>query len=316
MRVFVAGATGALGRPLVRLLRARGHEVIGLTRSPLRRGLLEAMGARPVVADALDAAALGRVVRESEPSHVVHLLTALPAAGPLRGRDLRATDALRTHGTASLLRASVEAGARRLVGESFAGVYGTASFESPRDEEAPLPPVPAKGSLRKAVLAMRSLEEQLAEARRSGRIDTVVLRFGPIYGPEVGSTLALARQLRRRQVFIPRVAPGVASFVHVDDAASAILAALESPRPGAVYNVVDDEPMGIADYLRLSAAAFGAAPPRTAPVWLVRLAAPLVAAAAVTRLPLSNARARRELGWRPAYPSLREGLRQVASRIS
>jgi nucleoside-diphosphate-sugar epimerase len=316
MRVFVAGATGALGRPLVRLLRARGHEVIGLTRSPLRSGLLEALGARPAVADALDATALGRVVRESEPSHVVHLLTALPAAGPLRGRDLRATNALRTDGTANLLHASLAAGARRLVGESFAGVYGNAGFDSPRDEAAPLPPAPASGGFRSAVLAMRSLEEQLAEARRSGRIDTVALRFGPIYGPEVGSTLALARRLRRRQVFVPRAARGVASFVHVDDAAAATFAALECPRPGAVYNVVDDEPMAIAEYLRLSATAFGAPPPRTAPFWLVRLAAPLVAAAAATRLPLSNARARRELGWRPAYPSLREGLRQVARLIS
>jgi nucleoside-diphosphate-sugar epimerase len=315
MRVFVAGAAGAMGRPLVRLLRGHGHDVVGLTRRAGRRGLLEAMGARAVVADALDAAALSRTLREAEPTHVVHLLTALPAEGPLRSRDLRATNALRIVGTANLLRASVEAGARRLVGESFAGVYGTAGFESPRDEDAPLSVLPAKGGFQEAVLAMRSLEEQLAVARSGGRIETVSLRFGPIYGPEVASTLALARRLQRRQVFVPRAARGVASFVHVDDAATAILAALERPDPGPVYNVVDDEPTPVVEYLRLCAEAFGAPPPRTAPGWLLRLVAPLIAAAATTRLPLSNARARRELDWRPAYPTPREGLRQVAGAL-
>jgi nucleoside-diphosphate-sugar epimerase len=310
MKVFVAGATGALGRPLVRALVARGHEVIGLTRSAEKRRLVESLGARPAVADALDADALGRAVREARPTHVVHLLTALPAEGPLRAGHLRATNALRTRGTANLLRAAIDCRARRVVAESFVGVHGAADFDQPRGEDEPLVPVPRGGVLRDGILAMRALERQLLEARP--RIETVVLRYGLFYGPEVASTVALVHRLRRGRMFVPRGASGVSSFIHVDDAAEATVAALESERPSIVYNVVDDEPMALADYVALAAEVFGARPPRTAPVWLVKLVAPVIATAAFARLPLSNAKARVELGWRPAFPTAREGLRSVA----
>ena len=306
MRVLVAGATGAMGRPLVRLLRAEGHEVFGVTRRPQRAALLEALGARAVVADALDAVALQRALNEARPGAVVHLLTSLPPEGPLRTGDLAATNSLRVRGTGNLLRASIAAGVRRVVVESFAGVYG-AGQEVPFTEDAPLPA--PTGPFADSVLAMRSLEHQAATARL--HLETVALRFGLLYGPEVPATLALARRLRRRRVFVPRGATGVASFIHADDAATAILAALEASAPGLVYNVVDDQPVRIVDYLALAAEALGVPPPRSAPVWLVRLAAPLLALGAFTRLALSNARARAELGWAPAFPTLREGIAQV-----
>jgi nucleoside-diphosphate-sugar epimerase len=313
MKIFVAGATGVLGRPLVMALVDRGHAVTGLTRSPSRRDLVEALGARAAVADALDAEALARVVRDAAPSHVVHVLTALPPAGPLRPRDLRATNLVRTRGTANLLRAAREAGARRVVGESFLGVYGAADFDRPRGEDEPLPP-PGPGATRETVLALRSMEEQLLDARASG-LETVALRFGLFYGPGVPALAALGQALRARKVLVPRGANGVASFIHVDDAVTATVAALEHPAPAATYNVVDDEPIALTAYLATAAAAFGAPPPRTLPAWIVGLAAPVIARAAFTRVPLSNARAKAELGWRPAHPSVSESMAAVVASM-
>jgi len=186
MKVLIAGATGAIGRPLVRALVRQGHEVIGMTRTAAKRPLVESLGARAAIADALDGDGLAKVVAEVAPSHVVHLLTALPAAGPMRARDLRSTNALRVHGTANLLRAAIGARVSRIVAESFIGIYGRADFDRPRGEDAPLASVP-DGGFREAVLALRSLEEQLARARESKQIETVVLRYGGIYGPEVPS---------------------------------------------------------------------------------------------------------------------------------
>jgi nucleoside-diphosphate-sugar epimerase len=313
MKVFVAGATGVLGRPLVRALIEGGHEVTGLTRSPARRDRIEALGARAAVADALDAASIARVVQEAAPTHVVHVLTALPPAGPMRPRDLRATNLVRTRGTANLLHAAREAGARRVVAESFLGVYGAAGFDRPRGEDEPLPP-PGRGSLREAVLALRAMETQLLEARAAG-LETVALRYGGFYGPGVPGLSGLGHALRARKVFVPRGANGVASFIHVDDAVTATVAALEHPAPSAVYNVVDDEPIALTAYLAAAAAAFGAPPPRSLPAWIVGLAAPVIAAAAFMRVPLSNAKAKAELGWRPAYPSVRESLAAVVAAM-
>jgi nucleoside-diphosphate-sugar epimerase len=314
MRVFVAGATGVLGRPLVRKLVERGHDVVGLTRTAAKQSLLEEMGARAAVADALDEEALRRAVQAARPTHVVHLLTALPVGGPVRPRDLRATNRVRTEGTAHLIRAAREAGARRLVAESFLGVYGRADFDRPRSEDGPLPP-PGSGRLGAAVLALRALERQLVEARVAG-LETVALRYGLFYGPGIPALAGLGKALRARKVFVPRGATGVASFIHVDDAVTATLAALAHPSPSATYNVVDDEPIALTDYLAAAAAAFGAPAPRAVPAWVVGLAAPVIARAAFTRVPLSNAKARAELGWRPAHPSVREALAGVVAAMS
>ncbi len=312
MRVFVAGGTGALGRPLLRALHGRGHEVFALTRHPEKHSLIEALGARVVFGDALDASGLVRAVGAVEPSHIVHLLTALPPGGPLRSKDLRSTDRLRVEGTANLLRAAVEAGAKRIVAESFMGVYGTAGSAELRNEDSPLAPVPRRSALGPSINALRTLEKTLLDAREAGSIEAVVLRYGLVYGPEVPSTVAMTRRLRKRQVFVPGGANGVASFVHADDAAQATVAVLEADQPSAVYNVVDDEPLPLMAYLSLSSQLARAPLPRKAPAWLIRLAAPILAEAFFTQLPLSNSRAKNELGWTLAYPTLREGLPQTA----
>jgi 2-alkyl-3-oxoalkanoate reductase len=317
MKVFVAGATGALGLPLVRELVARGHDVTGLTRSPAKRSLLENIGARATVTDVFDAPALEAAVRAAAPTHVVHMLSALPKNGPLRITDIAATNQLRIIGTTNLLRAAIAAGAQRIVGESFSAVYGYGDLgERPRDEDN-LPTVRETDAGASAVVeALRSLEDQLLAANAQGAIEAIVLRYGMSYGPENPSTLFMIDMLRKRWLPLVRGAGGIGSFVHIDDAATATIAALERGRPGVIYNIVDDEPVNLNDYLSLLAQESGARRPITIPSWLVRLAAPLAASIAQARLPLSNARAKRDLDWRPRYPSYREGLRQVAQQLA
>lgn len=310
MDVFVAGATGTLGRPLVRALVGRGHRVVGLTRSAARRGIVEADGAEPAVADALDARALARAVAGARPSHVVHALTALPAGGPTRRRHLAATNALRIEGTQNLLRAAIEAGARRLVAESFFAVNGPVEAESPVDEDAAFAEVPA-GAFRDGVLALREMERHLALAASGGAFETVVLRFGGFYGPGVPTTEALVAQLRAgRGVSPPRA--GCTPFIHVDDAVTATMAALERGRPGAVYNIVDDEAVTYSEFIDTAASVLGARTPRRLPWWLLRLLAPLAAELVSWRLPLANARAKVELGWSPSYRTPYDGLARLA----
>jgi nucleoside-diphosphate-sugar epimerase len=174
----------------------------------------------------------------------------------------------------------------------------------------------ADAGARAVIEALRSLEDQLLAANAQGTIEAIVLRYGMTYGPENASTLYMIDMLRKRWLPLMRGAKGIGSFVHVDDAATATIAALEHGRPGAIYNIVDDEPVSLNDYLSALAQTTGARRPLAIPSWLVRLAAPLAAGMAQTRLPLSNARARRELGWRPRYPTYREGLRQVAQQLA
>jgi nucleoside-diphosphate-sugar epimerase len=313
MKILIAGATGAMGVPLVRALVHRGHDVIGLTRSLSKRALLEPLGARVAIGNALDADDMTRVVAEAAPTHIVHMLTALPPAGPMRARDLRPTNELRERGTANLVRAAIDAGVKRLVAESFIGIYGKANFDQPRGEDEPLPP-PVDGPFHEADLAVRSMEDQLRRARDARQIETVALRFGGIYGPEVASMRATLRMLRAKRLFLPRAAArGVMPFVQVDDAAAATIAALEHPSPSAVYNVVDDRPMSLTAFLDLAASTIGAPPPRTMPAWIFRLIAPLMAEAISLRMPLSNAKAKRELGWKLAYPTAQDGLRRLAA---
>jgi nucleoside-diphosphate-sugar epimerase len=314
MRVFVAGAAGALGRPLVRELVSRGHEVYGLTRTPARRALIESLGARAVVADALDGEGLRRAVVEVRPTHVVHLLTALPPAGPLRASQLDGTNRLRTEGTRNLIAAARAAGTTtRIVAESFVGVYGDARFDTPQDEDAT--PASAPAAFQPGLEAMRSLESQVLAAKD---LSGVVLRIGYIYGPEVASTLELVRLLRAGQMFYPRGGSGVGSFIHVDDAAQAIRLALEAEATSLrsrVYNVVDDAPMPPFDFMTLVARSLGVRAPRRVPGFLLRLLAPLVVMFADARLPLSNARLRRELGFSPRYPDAARGVAATLSAM-
>ncbi len=309
MRIFVAGATGAMGVPLVRRLVAAGHQVTGLTRSEQKRALLEGLGASVAVADVFDRERLGAVLREARPEAVVHLLTALPKQGPSRPADLVATNRLRTEGTENLVEAAIAAGARRLMAESIILVYGYGhSGPELLTEEHPVNRTAPRPWLQPTLDAGFALEETVLAAARAGRIEGIVLRYGFIYGPEAGSSAFAAGLIQKRRMPLVGDGSGVWSWIHLEDAAEATLAALEKGRSGEVYNIVDDEPVAWRDYLPWYAKVLGAPPPRRVPVWLVRLVMPYGALSLTSRFAVSNAKARRELGWRPTHPTYREGL--------
>jgi nucleoside-diphosphate-sugar epimerase len=302
VRVFVAGGSGTIGVPLVRALVAAGHAVFATTRSPGKRPLLGELGATPVVVDALDAPALERAVRAAAPSHVIHQLTALPKAGPRSASDLEPTNRLRDEGTRNLLRAAVAAGARRIVGGSFAVIGAAASG------------APAQDRLEPAARAVRSMETQILEAARRGEIEGIVLRYGLFYGPGCPATAAMVALARRRRLPMVRQDRGQLPYIHLDDAVAATVAALDHGLSARVYDVVDDRPASYSEMAEGLACAVGAPRPFTVPAWLLRLLVPYRARLLTARLPLSNADARRELGWAPRFPSVREGLSQTTAR--
>ena len=297
MNVFVAGGSGAIGVPLVRLLVAGGHQVTASTRSAANASMLRRLGATPAIADALDADALRRAVVTAHPTHVIHQLTALPKAGPRSTRDLIPTNRLRIEGTRNLIAAAVAAGAKRIVGGSFA-LMGAATSGVPTDVE-------------EAATAVRSMESQILEASRSGSIEGVVLRYGLFYGPENPATIRMIALARRRLLPVIRGDHGQLPFIHVDDAASATVAALDRANAGSTYDIVDDRPVSLSEIAQAIAKAAGARPPITIPSWLPRLVAPYMARMIALRLPLSNEKARAELGWRPSFPTIHEGLAQT-----
>ena len=305
MRVFVAGATGAIGRPLVRQLVAAGHEVTAMTRREDRAGGIREAGAEGVVCDVFDVEGLREAVVVARPEVVLHALTALPARFKPRGDYLAATNRVREEGTRNLVAAAKAAGASRIVAESVAFFYEPEGGLI-KDEEAPLfrdPP----GRFAAGCDALVSMERQVLEA---GEPEGVVLRFGWLYGPGTyyDSNGTIAEETRRRRNPIVGKGSGMFSFVHVEDAASAFVAALDHGRPG-VYNIVDDEPALASEWQPLYAELLGAKPPRRVPVWLARLVAGKdLTSAAVQMRGASNAKASRELGWEPTHPSWRQGF--------
>jgi nucleoside-diphosphate-sugar epimerase len=310
MKIFVAGATGALGRRLVPLLVANGHTVVGATHTPAKAQALRAAGATPVVLDALDRDAVIDAVGRAEPEVVVHQLTALAGFRDFRKLDesFAATNRLRTEGTDHLLAAARAAGARRLVAQSYAGPGFYARTGGPiKTEDDPFDPDPP-AALRRPIQAVQYLEQAVLGAEG---IQGTVLRYGGFYGPgtSLGEGGVYLEGVRRRQFPIVGAGTGVWSFLHIDDAATATLAAIEGGRAG-VYNIVDDDPAPVAEWLPFLAAAVGAKPPRRVPAWLARL---LVGEHGVVMMTQSrgaaNAKARRELGWQPAYASWRSGFR-------
>lgn len=300
MRVFVAGATGAIGRPLVRQLRDAGH-VVGMTRSERRAGLLRELGAEPVIADALDAAATRHAVAAARPDAVVNELTDL--ARPLNPRKygdwLATTNRLRIDGTRNLADAAKAAGARQLVSQSVAFAY---AFEPGAKTEDDALLGPEAGQM---ASALRSLEETTLAAPGG-----IVLRYGFFYGP--GTAYAPGGQqielIRKRRMPIIAGGKGAFPFIHVEDAAAATRAAVEAGSPG-VYNVVDDEPAYGRDWIPHVASLVGAKPPRRVPGWLAKLVAGPLAQMAMNLQPVSNEKARDALGWTLRYPSWREGFR-------
>jgi nucleoside-diphosphate-sugar epimerase len=304
MRVLVAGASGAIGRPLVRRLAGGGHEVHAMTRSPDKRASLEAMGAVPVVADALDADAVRRAVEAARPEAIVHQLTALPPMGPTRMGQLKQTARLRTEGTDNLVQAGLATGVRRIVAQSIVFIYGYRDHgDAPLEETHP---AEVGGRFDEGLVSVRYLEDRVLG---TDGLEGIALRYGLFYAPDGDGVRGMARLLRRRLLAMPGGGRGVGSFIHLDDAAAATVAALERGRPGEAYNVVDDEPAEWAQFLAELARRVGAPPPRSVPLWLAR---PLVPYAsyfmARVRLPVSNAKARAQLGWAPAHPTYREGL--------
>ncbi|MCX5042960.1 NAD(P)-dependent oxidoreductase [Aldersonia sp. NBC_00410] len=309
MKVFVAGATGALGRPLIAELVERGHEVTGMTRTAAKQDLLRKLGAGPVVADALDPGAVMRAVSDAEPDVIVHELTAIGAFNPRRMESgFALTNRLRTEGTDHLLAAGREVGVKRFVAQSFAPLAYLRTGGMIKTEDDPLDSAPP-ATIRTSNAAIRHLEAVVAGADWT---EGITLRYGGFYGP--GTSMGLdplgdmAEAIRKRRMPLAGKGTGVWSFVHVVDAASATAEAIEQGSRGA-YNVVDDEPAPVSEWLPFLANALGAKPPLHVPLWLARIAGGEAAAVMMSELRgSSNAKAKRELGWQLRYPSWREGF--------
>ncbi|HJU97556.1 MAG TPA: NAD(P)-dependent oxidoreductase [Jiangellaceae bacterium] len=309
MRIFLAGATGAVGTRLVPVLVNAGHSVVGTTRSAGKADALRQTGAEPVVMDGLDREAVLAAVTAAEADVVVHQLTALAGMGNPRKFDeeFAATNRLRTDGTDNLLAAARATGAKRFVAQSYTGWPNERTGGPVKTEEDPLDPHPTKAS-RRTLAAIEYLESTVAEAVG---LDGVVLRYGSFYGPGTGLHAGgdLLEMIRRRRFPVVAGGRGVFSFVHIDDAATATLAAIERGAPG-IYNIVDDDPAPVVEWLPYLAEVIGAKSPLRLPGWLARPVLGEHGMAMMTTVRgASNAKAKRELDWRPAYPSWRQGFR-------
>jgi 2-alkyl-3-oxoalkanoate reductase len=307
MRVFVAGATGALGRHLVPGLVAAGHEVTATTRTPGKVAQLREAGAEPVVVDGLDREAVIAAVRAAGPEVIVHQMTALADMRSLRKVDqvFAATNELRTRGTDNLLAAAAQAGTRRVIAQS--NIAANERSGGPvKTEEDPLDSRPIPSAAR-TVAAIKHVDKTVPLAAPEG----VVLRYGGFYGP--GASEVLLDVVRKRQLPVIGGGTGISSFIEITDAAAATLAAVDRGAPG-VYNVVDNDPAPVADWLPYLAKVAGAKPPLRVPAWLGRLlAGEFVVAQMTSWRGASNEKARKELGWEPRYASWREGFRAWVS---
>jgi nucleoside-diphosphate-sugar epimerase len=312
MKVVVAGATGDLGALTVRRLVQARHEVLGLTRYADKREAISHLGAAPVLGDVMDAAQLRDVMADEEPDAVLALANALPTTSPRKVSDLDATNALRTVGTANLIAAAATARCRRFVAESFIAVYGFADHPTLLTERDPIGNG-VRGRARPIVEALVRQHDLVVEATRQGIIDGVLLRMGGFYGPQAGYLAHQATLLRRRMLPLPGGGQAIFSFIHLEDAADAVLRALERGRPGECYNIVDDEPVRIGEFLRELARIIRAPQPMTVPLWMSRLGGDYLPILLRANLPVSNAKAKTELGWPPRYSTFREGLKTVAS---
>jgi nucleoside-diphosphate-sugar epimerase len=312
MRVFVAGATGALGRQLVPQLVAAGHEVTGMTRSASKEDLVRSLGGRPVVADALALDEVARAVAEAEPEVIIHQLTAISADTNPRhfDRAFARTNRLRTEGTDHLLAAAKAVGAKRFIAQSFAGWPFARTGGPVKGEDDPLDESPPK-QFRETLAAIRYLER---EVNGADWIEGIALRYGGFYGP--GTSISLepgaeqVEMIRKRRFPIVGAGTAIWSLVQIEDAAAATVAAVDHGGPG-LYNVTDDEPAPVSEILPALAEAVGAKPPRRIPRWLGRLFAGEGGVVMMTELRgAANAKAKRELGWELRYPSWRQGFRE------
>jgi nucleoside-diphosphate-sugar epimerase len=311
MKVFVAGATGALGKQLVPMLVSRGHAVTGMTRTPAKQDLIRDLGAQPAFADALDPEAVAQAVAEAEPEVVVHELTELSGTFARNlDKAFATTNRLRTEGLDHLLASARAAGARRFVAQSFAGWPYKRIGGPVKDESDPLDDNPPK-SVQQSLGAIRHVEAAVTQA---DGIEGLALRYGGFYGP--GTSLAvdppgeLTEMIAKRRVPIVGNGAGIWSLVHIEDAASATAAAVERGEPG-VYNVVDDDPVPVGELMPELARMIGAKAPRHLPRWVGRLAGGEPGVLMMTEIRgAKNDKAKRELGWEPRYASWRLGFRE------
>jgi nucleoside-diphosphate-sugar epimerase len=303
MKVFIAGASGAIGTRLVPQLIDAGHQVIGSHNSPASAQRLRTLGAKPIIVDLLDANAVRKAVLENEPEAIVHEATALSNAKVSRNMDkvLAKTNELRTKGTDALLAAAREAGVRRFVAQSFASYRYLREGGPVKSEDDPLDPTAPVG-FRRAAAAMTYLEQAVTD------FGGIALRYGIFYGDANDGLIGPAR---RRQYPIIGDGGGISSWVHLEDAAAATVLALEHDGP-AIYNIVDDDPAAVRDWLPVLAKALGAKPPLHLPNWLARLlAGQAVVVMSTEARGVSNAKAKRDLGWTLRYPSWRQGFVEV-----
>jgi nucleoside-diphosphate-sugar epimerase len=305
MKVLLAGASGAVGTPLTHQLIAAGHQVVGITRSQANAERLRTAGAEAVVADVMDRENLLAAVRDVRADAVMHQLTAL---GTTKMREaMQGTNVLRTTGTAHLLAAARAVGAHRFLTQSIVFGYGYRDH-GPHvitEDEPFAEPVP--GPLGPAIAAMRSTEEQVFTA---DEMEGIALRYGAFYGQD-SFTRMITNLVRKRRLPVPSSGGGFVDFIYLEDAAAATVAALEKGRAGQAYNIVDDEPARWADYLDTLAAELGARRPWRVPTWMLR-PIPYLHTIMTTSMRVSNAKARRELGWAPAVSTYREGIPLVA----
>jgi len=314
MKVFVAGATGAIGRPLVSALLAAGHSVIGLSRFAAKAESIRKMGAEPAIADGLDGQAIAKALRSTRPDAIIHQMTDLTGASDLRRfeRAFAGSNRLRTEGVDILLKAAREVGVKRFVAQSFCGwPYAREGGAIKTEADALDPDPPAE--LRSTLQAIQYLERAVTT---SGGPEGVVLRYGAFYGLATGALDPdVLEQIRRRRTPLIGDGGGWWSFVHVGDAANATVKAVECARPGGIYNVVDDDPAPVREWLPSLAEMIGAKRPLHVPGWLARLLAGEHIVSMMTEVRAgSNGLAKAELGWRPAYPSWRSGFSEFAPR--
>ena len=311
MKVFIAGASGALGTHLIPHLVAAGHDVVAMTRTAAKQDGLRALGARPVVADALDPEAVARVVGEAEPEVILHQLTALSGPQDMRhfDRAFELTNRLRTEATDHLLAAGRAVGTRRVVAQSFAGWRWSRTGGRLLTEDDPIELDAPAEALRPGLTAIDHVERAVTSIDWG---EGVVLRYGGFYGPGTGMSSdpgeVMPDMIRKRRFPVIGDGSGVWSYIHIEDAAAVTATAVERGAPG-IYNIVDDEPAPVRVWLPVLASELGAKPPLRVPRWLGRLAGGEVAVLMMTDVcGFSNAKAKRELGLELRYPSWRQGF--------
>ena len=308
MKVFVTGGTGAIGKFLLPLLVENKHEVVALTRSATKASKLEDVGVTPFIADPLNKQALTAAVRRAEPEVIIHQLTALSAVGNFKKFDeeFALTNRFRTEVTDTLLAAARTIGTTRFIAQSYCGWPYAKKGGPVKTEEDPLDPKPPE-SFTKTLAAIRSLEDKMKNATY---LQAMALRYGMFYGPgtAIGKGGAVYKMVKKRRFPIVGGGGGIWSFIHVIDAARATIAAITRGAPG-IYNIVDDEPAKVATWLPVLAKEIEAKPPYKIPHWLGELTIGKAGVSIMTQIRgCSNAKAKRELGWTPIYPSWRIGF--------